>query len=47
MNVFANLRPIKDYFNTNKVDILFVRELTSRIYFGPKKLLQTKKGYIA
>jgi len=45
MNVFANLRPIKDYFNNN-VDIMFVRELTGGIYFGPKKLIQTKKGYI-
>ncbi|MCX7870048.1 MAG: 3-isopropylmalate dehydrogenase [bacterium] len=46
MNVFANIRPIKDYFNNN-VDILFVRELTGGIYFGPKKLIQTKKEYIA
>jgi len=45
MNVFANLRPIKDYFNNN-INIMFVRELTGGIYFGPRKLIQTKKGYI-
>lgn len=46
MAVFANLRPIKSILNS-QFDILFVRELTSGIYFGKKKIFVKNNQKIA